>query len=264
MARMHPIAAVALLALVAPLAPGAPPGPANPLTRVDPIQALLGEPADALAGSLRGQLVRLMPTTLYEASPGWGRQDVPDGALRWLRRKEPKNDGTWRRIKVETLALRDSLVLDIREAAQPQPGKLTFTTFLSFDARAHMDQEKWRNGVKLYDTSTRVRFRARLTLQCEVSARLEKGSSFVPDMVLRFRVAHAAVRYDNVVVEHIAGLGGEAAQLLGDAVKGGLRKWHPTLEAEMLAKANAAIEKAADTKEVRISLAKVLNQTKPK
>ena len=49
-------------------------------------------------------------------------------------------------------------------------------------------------------------------------------------------------------------------ELVRQAVRGGLHRWHPALERDLLAKANAAIEKAADTKEVRVSLAELLKK----
>jgi hypothetical protein len=72
----------------------------------------------------------------------------------------------------------------------------------------------------------------------------------------------AQVSYDNLVVEHIAGIGGEAAKLIGDGLKGGLHQWRPSLEKELLAKADAAIVKAADTKEVRVSLSQLFSGKK--
>ncbi len=74
----------------------------------------------------------------------------------------------------------------------------------------------------------------------------------------------AYLGYDNLVVEHVAGVGGEAAKLIGDAVKKGLDQWHPSLERELLAKADAALVKAGDLKEVRVSLASLFKGKGPK
>src|SRR5262249_58693374 len=103
----------------------------------------------------------------------------------------------------------------------------------------------------------------KVLLHCELIARLEDAGGFLPDAVFRLRVVRAQLSYDNLVVEHIAGVGGEFAQLLGDAVKGGLRQWHPSLESELLAPASAAIVKAGDSKEVRLSVSKLLNRKDP-
>jgi hypothetical protein len=47
---------------------------------------------------------------------------------------------------------------------------------------------------------------------------------------------------------------------IGDTVKGGLREGYPSLERELLAKPNAAIAKAGENKEVRVSLSKLLTR----
>jgi hypothetical protein len=231
------------------------------------VPLLSGDSADALAGSLRGYLVHNLPPVLYEASPGWGRMKLVARGVEWkgqgLRVRPQvqyshKNDGVWRRIRARAVNPADTLVLDIRNARQPEPGKLAFDVFLSFDARVEADQQNWESGVRLYSGSARARFRARLLLGCELTARFEKGASVVPDAVVRLRVVRAEVGYDNLVVEHIAGIGGEGAQLLGDALKGGLRRWDPDLEPALLARANEALVRAGDSKEMRLSLGRFL------
>src|SRR5260370_13628595 len=88
---------------------------------------------------------------------------------------------------------------------------------------------------------------------------MELKNGIIPEMVFRARVVRANVGYDRLTVEHIAGVGGDAAKLLGEAIQQGLRQWHPSLERDLIAKANAAIEKAADTKEVRVNLKQLVN-----
>jgi hypothetical protein len=100
--------------------------------------------------------------------------------------------------------------------------------------------------------------RVKLTLCCEATAKLEPGGSVLPDAVFRLRVLAADLRYDNFVTEHAAGVGGEAAKLLGEAVKDGIEQLHPSLERHLLEKADAALVKAGDTKEVRVSVMKLL------
>jgi hypothetical protein len=49
-------------------------------------------------------------------------------------------------------------------------------------------------------------------------------------------------------------LRGDAAKLLGDAARSSVAFWRPGLDHKLLDKANRAILKGGDTKEVRISL----------
>ena len=78
----------------------------------------------------------------------------------------------------------------------------------------------------------------------------------IPDIVFRLRVTKAEVSYDNLVVEHIAGVGGSSARLIGEAARGALKACKPSLERDLLARVDAAIVKAADTRELRLGLGK--------
>jgi hypothetical protein len=219
--------------------------------------------ADALAGSLRGYLVHAVPDPLYEASPGWGRTARVARGVKWTGRDLPlkpeiikgeKNQGDWRKVRVTAPNLPDNLIVDLRNVRPAEPGRMTFTVFLAFDARVEYQHQKWEAGVRLYDASVRARMRVKATLDCELTSRIEPADFLLSDFVFRIRVTRSDLRFENLVLEHAAGIGGEGAKLLGDAVKHSLHEWHPSLERELLAKANAAIVKAGDTKEVRLSL----------
>jgi hypothetical protein len=231
------------------------------------LPALSSSSPDALAGSLRGYLVRSLPNPLYEASPGWGNTRSVVTERKWAGKglhvhpkvtHELKNHGTWRRVRLTAERLADTLVFDMRDFRPVEPGRTPFTVFVSFDVRVDYEKQNWDSGVRLYSGSTRATLRVKLTLNCEVTTRLEPNGTILPDAIFRLRVVRSDLQYDHFVVEHIAGLGGEMARLLGDAVKGGVRRFDPALERELLARANAAIEKAGDTKEVRLSLSKLI------
>jgi len=98
-----------------------------------------------------------------------------------------------------------------------------------------------------------------LEMRCEAVTRLEPNGTPLPDALFRLRVLQSDLSYDNFVVERVAGVGGEAAKVLGDTARGSLKQWRPSLEHDLLARANAAIVKAGDTKEVRLSLVKLFN-----
>jgi hypothetical protein len=221
---------------------------------------------DALAGTLRGLIVRHAPPVLYEDFDDWGETKSVARGIKWtegnllplplkphLMYKE-KNHGTWKRVRITAENMKDTLVVDIRNVEQVAPGCKTFDLFVSFDAKIHYDQERWRSGLKTYDVGARARLRVRLGLRCEVTTRLESSGGLLPDTVFRLRVLHANLGYDNLVMEHLAGMGGTMAKLLGDAIRGFLRERRPFLETDLLRKANAAIVAAGDTKEIRVGL----------
>jgi hypothetical protein len=249
-----------LLGLMASVAAADPPVVKKPTlpSAMDLIKNM--QSADALAGTLRGALVRTFPTTLYESSPGWGRTKTV-AEIKWKGQglnvhpekiHKDKNDGDWRKVRVTADNLADTLILDLRDVQWPEAGGVTFALFLSFDARVDYTHQRWDKGSKLWDSSVQARLRVKLTLNCEITTRLEPGGSVLPDAIFRFRVTKADLQYDHLVVEHIAGIGGTGAKLLGDAARRMIRDMKPNLERDLLAKADAAIVKAGDTKEVRV------------
>jgi hypothetical protein len=168
--------------------------------------------------------------------------------------RTPKNHGTWRKTKVTADNLDTNLVFELRGVQAEGDGKIRFSVFLAFDATIEVEQQNWENGVRLLSTSLRAHVRPKLTLDCEVETRSEGKGSGLPDIVFKLRVTKADLRYDNLVVEHVAGVGGSGARLLGEAVRKGIKRFHPAVEEHLLAKADAAIVKAADAREVRLSL----------
>jgi hypothetical protein len=262
-------ASAGLLLLLAALASADPP-PNIRVPRLENVLPLLDASSpEALAGVLRGALIQFLPNPLYEASPGWGNTREVARGLVWRGQglhvhpevtRSPKNDGLWRKIHLQATNLQDTLVFDLRDVRQPAPGRLTFTAFLSFDVDTEIEQQKWDAGVRVYSTSVRARLRARLRLDCEAEARLDFAGSLLPDAVFRLHVVRADLGYDNLVVEHAAGLGGTAARLLGEAVRSSLHRFHPSVERGLLEKADAALVRAGDTHEVRISLSRMFQR----
>lgn len=234
------------------------------------LSALGGTSTDGLAGSLRGYLVRSLPKPLYQDASHWGMQTECFDGIKWRgkgldihaeKQTELKNDGEWWRVLVRADNLADTLIFDIREMTQPEPGRMLFTAFVSFDTEVNYDRQHWRKGVRTWSGSVNAKLRVKLKLDVEVNTRFE-GTGLLQDMVFRMRVTKAEMKYDNLKVTHVAGIGGEAAELMGEAFTGSMRQWHPSFERDLLTRADAAIVKAADTKEVRVGLGALLKKKK--
>jgi hypothetical protein len=166
-----------------------------------------------------------------------------------------KNDGRWWKVRITARDPNRTLFLDIRDVQKHAGGRTTFHVVGVMDANVQLHRQTWALGARLYSGETRARLRLKLSLHCEVQTRFEKpAGAWFPDTVIRLRVLRSDFAYDNLVVEHTAGVGGDAAQLLGDLMIGIVRQVKPSLERNLVAKANAGIVKAADTREIRISL----------
>jgi hypothetical protein len=218
------------------------------------LPALAGGSKDSLVGSLRGYLLHALPNPLYETDPSKSHKA--------RKTRSARKQGIWRTVRIMAVNPSDNLIVDLRNVTSPEAGKLAFGVFLALDVRIDYHRQLWDAGIKLYDGSVRARARLKVTLDCEAITRLETNGLLLPDVVFRLRVTRANVQLENVVVEHIAGVGGNAAKLIGDSLRSSLHRLHPSLERDLLARAGAAIVKAGDTKEVRIGLTQLLKKRK--
>jgi hypothetical protein len=230
-----------------------------------PLPGLNGAPKDELAGALRGLLLKNLPDPLYEAAPNWGHQSEGRRFPLLGKRRdtqvemahEPRNDGIWRKIRVEAVNPAESLVFDIRDVQSPEAGKVDFQTFTALDVLVNFHQQRWLSGIKVFDGKARAKARVKVTLDCEAATHID-SSQLLPELVFQLKVTKADLKYDNLKFEHIAGFGGEAAQIIGEAAHTALKQWRPSIERDLLARANAAIVKAGGEREVRLSLTKLL------
>lgn len=242
---MHAILAIALCL---------PAGPAQPPA----------DQAKVLSTLFRDLLLTNLPNPLVETKRHWGQQKPAPGKV--IRRLEGQmlNDGHWQAVRVQAIDPAKSLALAIGEMAHAAPGKSTFNAYLGLDVRLTVENQFWKRGVRLYSGETRARCRAALKLACEVTDKMEaKPGSLLPDVVFRVRVTSADLNYADLVCEHTAGLDGPAAAKLGEVMHDLIKQAKPNLERDLLAKANAAVVKAADTKEVRVAFDRVLTGKPP-
>lgn len=227
-------------------------------------------PTNAELGSiLRSLILPCLPNPLVEQEFDWGKQERVPVGIEWKKKgillkpevmKQLRNDGRWRKIAIVANDPEKNLKLNVTNVKTPEPKRLTFSVDLYMPVNIKFEQQNWRAGLRLYSGETRARCNAALHLECESTSRTEKKpGSLLPDIVFRMRVLEAKLTYHDFVVEHTAGIGGDAAKLLGEAVHETVRQWKPSLERNMLEKANATIVKAGDTKEIRLNLSKLLD-----
>lgn len=250
--------AILLLALLASSAAAQTPSLPTPL---DPDS----DPA-VVAAQLRAYVLAHLPAVLYEHSDNWGEQKLVARGIEWKGKgvkpkvqKSYKNDGTWRKVRVTAVDPQRNLELQIRDVRPAEPGRLTFTLFVAARVEVDFEQQNWKNGLRLCAGSARAKSWVQASLSCELTTRLEKPKdAFVPDVIVRGRVLSAQVQYYDFKVDHVGGVGGDLAKLIGNAALDAMHQWRPSVEKSLLRKADAAIVKVGDTKEIRLSLAKLV------
>jgi hypothetical protein len=214
---------------------------------------------ETLAAALKPLVAESLPAVLYEKSTNWGHQEMAPNGMRWhgVRPeviKTLRNDGKWTRLRVTAQALSRTLAINITDFKNRDADTQGFKVYVAFQADVEYEQQNWNLGVRMWSGSVRARLQLKLALECENVIRIEPRKGLIPDIVFRLRVVKAEVSYDNLVVEHLNGIGGSAARLTGEALRSTLKQWKPSIERNLMARAEAAIVKAADTREVRIGL----------
>jgi hypothetical protein len=259
-----------LAAAVAVADPPKPPVPAPPkavpkheMTKAEAARA------HALAKVLRELLVKNLPDPLSKSSQNWGQQKAAtvvyrrrEGLRVWTEPvQEFRNDGVWRRYETR-IADPEKIVLAVTELSHPEEGKALVTVgVIAERVEVKFEQQVWRNGVRLYGGETRAHCKGSLLIKAEVVSKTEfKKGAFFPDVTLTVKATEAHLGYEDVVVDHTAGLDGEAANALGDFAIRIVKAVKPDLEGDLLAKANAAIVKAAGTRELRVALDSLLRK----
>jgi hypothetical protein len=245
--------------------------PTNPVPSPQVIQPVTSpaadDPREVLSQALRQLLLQLLPGTLYDSAPGWGNTTKVANGLKWtgqgLQRHAEvqytlRNDGIWRKIRITSDDPAHTLQISLSNLQKDPADRMTFMVTVDLGLRARVEQQRWQAGVRLYSASARARMHVKIILRCEASMRLEMAGALLPDFILQFRILESQVAYDRLVVEHLAGFGGTGARWLGEAVRATIHELRPSLEQKLLARANAAIVRAGDSREVRLSVGNLL------
>jgi hypothetical protein len=210
--------------------------------------------SEELAAGLRSMLLADLPAPLTAKEHNWGNQ------VENVFGRGKKNHGVWRKIRVAAMDPASTLTLVIRDMQQPTPNITKFQLVTGLDVQVDFEQQIWEHGVRVYSGSTKARARVTATLQCEVESHAVPGKGFLPDLVFHLSVKSADLKYRGLDFVHIAGMGGDGAEILGHGLHGLLKLIKPSLEKDLLAKADAAIVKAGDKKEIRVGLSKFLSK----
>lgn len=243
--------------LVKPLALKAPPEVPQPGA----------EEVAAISKLLRDMALEKMPDPLLQAHDGWGQQKEfavgrillrnPQRVPEWPR--ELFNDGLWRRFTISPRAPEKTFALGITDLVKPAPDTMHLTINVAMDINFKMEQQLWKRGLRLYSGETRGHCQGAVQLKVRVvSKTVPKPGSFFPDVLLTITTHDAKIFYDKIVIDHTAGLDGQPAQAIGDLVIDLIKTIKPDLERQLLEKGNAAIVKAAGTKEVKVELNKLM------
>jgi hypothetical protein len=247
-----------------------PPSPkAIPLKSPKTLEQPKPEEVVAIAKLMREMALQKMPDPLVKANDGWGKQKeyaVGRVMLRNPNRLPPEaprevvNDGLWRRFTVTARDPAETLAIGIADLTRTRADTLQVTINVAMDINFRMEQQLWKRGRQLYSGETRGHCKGAVQLKATVVHKTEfKPGTLLPEIALKITTTEAKLFYDKLTIDHTAGLDGEDAKAVGDFVIDFIKKNVPDLEKQLLEKGNAAILKAAGTKEIKLKLDKLVS-----
>lgn len=235
--------------------------PLSPTLSASPVP--YASEAMAMTRILTNLLRHHLPDPLAQASENWGQQREVSGTRHrirdWRITREPyqemRNDGLWRRLTLR-VPQKDQLHVGVRNIEFPRRGclrGLVLTVAERVDVQ--LEQQQWYHGLRLYACDTRAHCKVGLTLRVEVTSRREQPvGAFLPIYTLKVRILEARLDYDDIVVDHILGLDGKAARVVGDSIREIVRRFKPDFEEKLRRKAEAAVIHVTDNRELHITL----------
>jgi hypothetical protein len=218
-----------------------------------------------IATMVKPLLVQMVPPVLYEKSRNWGHTVMAAHSVEWHGiepriTKSPHNDGHWEKVKLMPLEL-GKLDFKLTDPVAVDADRQKFLAYVDFVAGIDYEHQLWERGVRLYSGETRGRLRVQAWVDIESSFKVDTTKGL--DFVFRLKATKATVRASHLVVEHTAGIGGSAAKLLGEAIEAIVKEAEPGLQRKLQEKIEAALVKAADTREVRIGLGSLFSSKTP-
>lgn len=226
------------------------------------------EEAAAIAKLMREMALQKMPDPLVKSNDGWGKQKEFVVGKRMLRNPnkfpdaptELFNDGLWRRFTVSARDPEKTFAVGFAELVRPNADQLNVTLNVAMDINFRMEQQLWLRGRQLYSGETRGHCKAAVQLKAVVRHKTEfKPGTLLPEINLKVMTTDAKIFYEGLTIDHTAGLDGEDAKKVGDLVIDLVKSVKPDLEKQLLEKGNAAIVKAAGTKEIKLELDKLMS-----
>lgn len=250
-----------------PLPPSVKPEPI-PLKTPKSVAQPKPEEVAQISKLMRDMAMQNLPDPLVKANDGWGKQKeyaVGKVILRNPNKVSPElpremvNDGVWRRFTVTARDPEKTFGIGITELVRPAADTMLVTLNVAMDINFRMEQQLWKRGHKFYSGETRGHCQTAVQLKATVAHKTApKPGSFFPEVALKITTTDAKIFYDKLVIDHTAGIDGEDAKALGDTMVDLIKTLMPNLEKELLEKGNAAIVKAAGTREIKLELDKLM------
>lgn len=225
----------------------------------DAARTIPAEKVVALQRALKTTMLLAMPDPMVQGKDKWGHQERTVSGLKWSGkpelRYEDRNHGTWRKYEVQLRSPHDQhLRLRLEDVKITGSNQMSFVVYLEADVTFEVTQENWNHGMRLFHGTVRGQAVLQIKLLCTSHLEMDTDTKGLPALKYRLKTERARASYDELKIKHVAGLGGSAAKWIGDWSVDAMNQLKPSIERKLIDKLSAKLVKAADTKEIQISL----------
>ena len=218
------------------------------------------EPAARLEVSERFQelvteLVRGTIPHNYVNEKDWGKtKEVVRGLyikreglrIKTHRTRKPVNHGTWKRHRIDLLDPAQSFHVQLQRIRSLPQGGVAFDIICDAKLRVSGRVSQWQQGVQLASLSAEADAAVRLTMQCEMMARID-ATHTIPDLELDPVVRSAALYIKSFRLREISRLDGPLIKALSASVREVLEDEVEKRRDKLVQKINRQIDKNQDS-----------------
>lgn len=233
----------------------------------DAAKTIPAEKVAALQSALKTTMLLAMPDPMVQGKEKWGHQEQTVSGLKWSGKPEfsyqNRNHGTWRKYEVELRQPHEShLRLRLDEVKITGNNQMSFVVYLDADVNFEVTQENWNHGIRLFHGTVRGQAVMQIKLLCTSRLEIDTDAKGLPALKYRLKTERAKASYVDLKVKHLAGIGGSAAKWIGDWSVDAMNQLKPSIERKLIDKLSAKLVKAADTKEIQVSLSGIERKKK--
>lgn len=160
------------------------------------------------------------------------------------RKRKMVNHGTWSRFVIEFIDPKNALIVDITKM-EFGPGKVTVQCRVETPLKLFGRLSQWQRDVQLYSFSVDGRARVEMVMDAVVNIQVNP-LRFPPDVEFLPAVTSSQVRLKEFEIDRVSRVGGDAAELLGKAIRKTLEKKVAEYDQKVVEKMNKQIAKQKD------------------
>ncbi|MCU0712923.1 MAG: hypothetical protein MUC43_12750 [Pirellula sp.] len=175
-----------------------------------------------------------------------------DGKIKTNRRRKTVKHGTWQRHIIDFIDPQAKLAIVINKIDFSQPGQIGFAMKLEMPLALYSQLKQYQRGFQWYSISVKADATVSLEIDCTVKIYVN-AAKLPPDVRFDPVVERASISLLRFEVHRISHIGGDAAEFMGNQLRGLLDKKLEEYDEKLAEKMNKQIAKQKDRLSLSLS-----------